>query len=101
TLVTPAPLVSQWCLNTLEQERIQTRLLNMGVRLVLSHRLDVIQDGSVAISCTFTGRSQALPAASILLVTARAPDDSVHGRLIAREGEFPAAGVVSVTRIGD
>jgi dimethylamine/trimethylamine dehydrogenase len=101
TLVTPAPVVSQWCVNTMEQERIQSRLLNIGVRLVLSHRLDAVHKASAAISCTYTGRGQALPAASVLLVTARAPDDSLYGQLMSREAEIPAAGLVSVTRIGD
>jgi dimethylamine/trimethylamine dehydrogenase len=101
TLVTPAPQVSQWTVNTMEQERIQSRLLNLGVRLVLSHGLDAIQDGSVAISCTYTGRSQALPAASVLLVTARTPVDSLYEQLMSREAEFADAGLASVTRIGD
>jgi dimethylamine/trimethylamine dehydrogenase len=85
----------------MEQERIQSRLLNMGVRVVLSHRLDAIQETSAAISCTYTGRSQALPAASVLLVTARTPDDSLYEQLMSREAEFSAAGLVSLTRIGD
>jgi dimethylamine/trimethylamine dehydrogenase len=101
TLVTPAPQVSQWTVNTMEQERIQSRLLNLGVRLVLSHSLEAIQDRGVAISCTYTGRSQALPAASVLLVTARTPDDSLYEQLMSREAEFAAAGLASVTRIGD
>jgi dimethylamine/trimethylamine dehydrogenase len=101
TLVTPAPLVSQWCVNTMEQERTQSRLLKMGVRLVLSHRLDAIQERSAAMSCTYTGRSQALPAASVLLVTARTPDESLYEQLMSREDEFSAANLVSVTRIGD
>lgn len=101
TLVTPAPQVSQWTVNTMEQERIQSRLLNLGVRLVLSHRLDAIHERSVAISCTYTGRGQALPAASVLLVTARTPDDSLYEQLMSREAEFSAAGLVSLTRIGD
>jgi len=101
TLVTPAPVVSQWCVNTMEQERIQSRLLNNGVRLVLSHRLDAIQERSASVSCTYTGRSQALPAASVLLLTARSPDDALYGQLMSREAEFSTAGLASVTRIGD
>lgn len=101
TLVTPAPQVSQWTVNTMEQERIQSRLLNMDVELLLSHKLDAIYDGSAALSCTYTGRKQIRPAASVLLVTARTPVDSLYEQLMSREAEFVDAGLVSVTRIGD
>ena len=39
TLVTPAAHVSAWTMNTMEQPRIQRRLLELGVTLELSHTL--------------------------------------------------------------
>jgi len=40
--VSPSPVVSAWSDNTLEQVRIQRRLIELGVKLVLSHSLSDI-----------------------------------------------------------
>ena len=40
TLVTPSARVSEWADHTMEQERIQGRLMELGVELVLSHVLE-------------------------------------------------------------
>src|SRR6185312_6922122 len=37
TLVTPAPRISEWSVNTMEQERIHRRLVEAGVELVTTH----------------------------------------------------------------
>ena len=44
TLVTTAPCVSSWSVNTMEQHRIQARLIELGVDLVTSHNLSVVGD---------------------------------------------------------
>ncbi len=101
TLVTPAAVVSQWTVNTLEQERIQSRLLNAGVELVLSHKLNSLEPSGVNVSCAYTGRVRSVAAKSVVLVTARVPNDSLYEQLIAREAAFAASGLRSLTRIGD
>jgi dimethylamine/trimethylamine dehydrogenase len=101
TLVTPAALVSQWTVNTMEQERIQGRLLQLGVRLILSHGLVAIGDGNISLSCVFTGARRQEPSAAVVLVTSRAPNDALYEELKAREADFADAGIQGVTRIGD
>lgn len=101
THVTPAPMVSQWSVNTMEQERVQARLLSSGVTVLLSHGLAAITADAVELRCAYTGRPQVLAAASVVLVTARAPQDSLYQSLLAREGEFGQQGVRSLHCIGD
>lgn len=101
TLVTPAALVSQWTVNTMEQERIQGRLLQIGVRLILSHGLVAIGDGDVALSCSFTGARRQVSCAAVVMVTSREPNDVLYQELAAREAELGDANIQGVTRIGD
>jgi dimethylamine/trimethylamine dehydrogenase len=44
---------------------------------------------------------RSVAAQSVVLVTARVPNDSVYEQLMAREADFAACGLRSLTRIGD
>ena len=88
TLVTPAALVSEWTVNTMEQARIHRRLVDAGVELVTAHDLVVVEGGEARLVSTFTGRAHAVTLESLVLVTARLPNDT-----LARE--------LGVTAIGD
>ncbi len=77
TLLTPAPLVSYWTQFTLEQERIEKRLLRLGVRLFIRHTLAAIQPDSVTLAAALTGAETELPAQAVVLVTDRLPNDSL------------------------
>jgi len=77
TIVTPAPDVSHWTHNTLEQHRIQQRLLEVGVTLVTSRTADAISADGLVGRCVFTGREEQIPAGSVVLVTSRLPNDSL------------------------
>jgi dimethylamine/trimethylamine dehydrogenase len=101
TLVTPANLVSEWSLNTLEQHRIQSRMIELGVEIVTAEAVTAIGAGSVRLSCAFTGRSRETACDAVLLVTARLPADALWRDLKAREGEWAAAGIRRIERIGD
>ena len=94
-LVSPAADVSHWTHNTLEQARIQTRLLEMGVTLVALHSLANIYGGAVELACVYTGRKQTRRCGSLVLVTARLPEDELYHQLTT------SAGARSVSRIGD
>jgi len=100
-LVTPAPGVSQWTVNTLEQGRIQKRLLEIGVEVVLSSAvLEVSADG-VTIGNAFTGREAAIGADSVVTVTGRLPNEDLVIDLEARRDQWERAGLNSVRAIGD
>ena len=88
TLVTPAALVSEWSVNTMEQPRIHKRLVEAGVELLTARDLAGVSGGEARLVDTFTDRESTIPVDSLVLVTARMPNDS-----LARE--------LGVTAIGD
>ena len=101
TLVTPADRVSAWTVNTLEQHAIQKRVLDLGVE-VCANRNVVEFDGSrVVLECTYTGRQTILPAAAIVTLTSRLPNDELAQSLHALPDAVAAAGIVAITSIGD
>jgi dimethylamine/trimethylamine dehydrogenase len=89
TIVTPEGRVSQWTENTMEQHRIQRRLLEMGVTAVTAQTLAGAGADSARISCVYTDREQELGCDALVLVTARLPQDAVYlelKRLVAESG---------------
>jgi dimethylamine/trimethylamine dehydrogenase len=91
-LATPAAMVSAWTLYTDEQERIQARLIELGVRLETATVLEAIGDGKVELSCAYSGRARALEVSSVVTVTSREPTDALFHELADR---------ADITRIGD
>jgi dimethylamine/trimethylamine dehydrogenase len=100
-IVTPAPQVSLWTSNTLEQGHIQRRLVALGVEIVTQRRLEAIGAGEVELSCLVTGRRETRPAAGIVLVTGRLPEETLYQELTAAPEALAEAGITSLTRIGD
>ncbi len=101
TLVTSAGSVSAWTDASLEQPYIQARLIEAGVEVIVSHSLARIGRDEMELACVYTGRRRSLPAASAVLVTARLPEDALYTALNEDAAALAAAGVRSVTRIGD
>ena len=63
TLVTPAALVSEWTVNTMEQPRIHKRLVEAGVELADSHAISSSAGGGEArLAYTFTRARERDPA---------------------------------------
>ena len=100
-LVTPANLVSEWSLNTLEQPRIQENLLNIGVEIITAQGVCSVNAGSITMDCTFTGRKRLVACDAVVLVTSRLPNDDVWRKLKTRQSEWHAAGIRHAERIGD
>ena len=99
--LTPASEVSTWTRKTLEQPFIQARLLEKGVTVRSFTALEAVAEGSVAASCVFTGRTEALEADAVVLVTSRTPEDRLATELAERAGEWADAGIESAAAIGD
>ena len=96
TLVTPAALVSEWTVNTMEQPRIHRRLVEAGVELVTAHALTAVHAGEALLRCTFTARESALPLDALVLVTARLPSDDLALELGVRAvGDAFAPGTIA------
>jgi len=81
SLVTPAPLISYWSQFTLEQERIQQRLMKLGVRLYPQNVVSKIEDDSVRLSNTISEDEVELPCNGVVLVSDRIPDDLLYQSL--------------------
>jgi len=81
SLVTPAPLVSYWTKNTLEQERIQTRLAKLGVQVYLQQTLDVLGLTGTVVSNVISGEKGELPCDALVLVTERISNDGLYYEL--------------------
>ncbi len=101
TFVTPAPIVAPWSTHTLEQDRIQKRLLELGVGIVPLHGLSGMTDETISLSCVYTGAVKTLDCVTLVSVTARLPDEELWTNLSSRKSEWADAGIGSVVRIGD
>ena len=101
TLVTPAADVSAWTHATLEQTWIENRLHEIGVEIVEKHQFTGISTSEVGIEHISSGRGRVIPCASVVLVTSRQSNDALYHELVADPGALEAAGIMSVTRIGD
>ena len=104
-LVTPAARVSEFTDMTMEQHRIQSGLLRLGVRLhtctEVAHIAPAVAGVTVGLRSTYSDEIAPHAFASVLLVTMRDPVDDLFGALQARSGEWQGAGLLSVQRIGD
>lgn len=99
--VTPESEVAAWTRKTMEQHRIQARLLDLGVRIITAHRAHrVVSDGLVA-RCEYTEREQLIECDSVVLVTSRLPNEDLHLDLLDRRTRWEDAGLVSVRTVGD
>ena len=92
TLLTTQPEVSSWAHKTNEQERIQGRLLELGIRVEPATALDFIGEGYVEVSCTYTEEEREIEAENVVMVTSRAPQDALYHALQGHPG---------LRRIGD
>jgi dimethylamine/trimethylamine dehydrogenase len=101
TLVTPADRVSAWTVNTLEQHAIHKQLLDLDTAILLNRNLVEFDGSRALLECTFTGRHSRVPASSIVSVTSRLPNDALAEALSAAPAKAAAAGIVSVSSIGD
>ena len=100
-LITPEAVVSAWTVNTMEQHRIQARLIEAGIELHTSTAVSAVLDSEVRTQCAFTGQESRIAADAVLLVTARLPEDSLLHDLHARREEWPDQGLRTVRAVGD
>ena len=78
SLVTPAPLVSYWSQFTLEQERIQHKLMRLGVKLYTQHVLSEIENDCVTLTNTISGEGVELSRDGVVLVSDRISNDTLY-----------------------
>jgi dimethylamine/trimethylamine dehydrogenase len=96
TLVTPAELASVWTVNTLELKKIQTRLLQLEIKIRANMAVTGFHGDHADLACVFTGRAEQIAARAIVNVTARLPEEEIYLALKRDRG-----GLKSVRAIGD
>ena len=77
TLATPALCIAQWTQYTLEQEKIERRMVDLGIEILARHRLSAVGDGTVEMVESLTGATVTRPG-SVVSVTARLPRDALY-----------------------
>jgi dimethylamine/trimethylamine dehydrogenase len=101
TLVTPAARVSEWTINTMEQERIQRRLIELDVEILTTHTIGSATAGAAQAVCTYSRRERELACDALVMVTARDPHDTLAADLLAAADRWADAGVSSARAVGD
>lgn len=97
TLVTPDSKVSSWTENTLEQTKIQSLLLSLGIKILPLHALHQIDKEKVVLANVYDETiQQTLEFESLVLITSRSPDDALYQSLLAH-----AAKLKTLKAIGD
>lgn len=99
--VTPANEVSTWTQYTLEQQRIQTRLLELDIQIIQQRQLSHAAPGKLEIACIYTGRTESIDCHSIVLVTERSPERTLFDDIIQRQASGQLSQIQSVNLIGD
>jgi len=99
--VTPCAMVSPWSEHTLEQSRIQQRLIERGVEIVTAHQLHNLEDNILTLSCVYSQRQHSVEVGTLMPVTSRVPNDALWQQLKEHASAWSTAGVKSVRCIGD
>ncbi|MEM7561543.1 MAG: FAD-dependent oxidoreductase [Pseudomonadota bacterium] len=96
-LLTPATKVSSWTENTLEQPKIQARLIDLGVEIVTAHAIEQASPKMLQIEDIYCGKmKQTLSFDTLIMVTSRQSDDDLYQSLSDAEHNFE-----NLTLIGD
>ncbi len=101
TFVTPDVMVGSFAQNTLEQGRIQRRLIDLGVRILPTRLLAGRGADWLDLACSYSGKVERLSCSTLITVTGRLPVEGLWLDLQARKGDWADAGIKTVTRIGD
>jgi len=81
TLLPPAPLVSYWSQFTLEQDRIQSKLVELGVQLYPQTILNEIENDNIQWVNTISGKIGGASCDAVVLVSDRVSNDTLYYEL--------------------
>ena len=88
-LVTPDSIISSWTENTLEQEKIQARLLSLDVELIVSHGFSKVAPGLATIANVYDKtRQQEIAFDTLIMVTSRISNDAIYQELSKQPDRF-------------
>jgi dimethylamine/trimethylamine dehydrogenase len=99
--VTPAGHVSAWTIISNEQPQVHRALDACGVKVLTLTRVTGFSDGVAQLARQFTDAPGSLECASLVIVGTRFARDELYEALSERGEELQAAGIRTVSRIGD
>jgi dimethylamine/trimethylamine dehydrogenase len=94
TYVTPSGTVAEWTSYTVEQSRLQARLISLGVTILTGQIVAGLGTGTAHLDCAYTGRRSEILCATLIPVTSREPQDGLWH-------DLQNAGLTTLQRIGD
>ena len=100
-LVTSADCVSPSCANTLDQPRIQARLMALGVEVVCARTLTAFDGDEASLACVYGGSLRRTACDSVVVVTSREPEEELWLNLTGDPDRLSDAGIRTLKRIGD
>jgi len=86
---------------TNEQPQTYRALEAAGVEVHTLLRVESLKDGELTLVNVFTSARTRLPCRALVIIGARLANDALYHALTARHEEVAAAGIASVTRVGD
>ena len=97
----PSVVLPAWTKHTVEQDRIQERLINLGVNIIPSRNLKAFDGNRVTLECVYTWIEEEIQVDGLVMITARIPNDDLYYGLASQADALSAAGIKSLARIGD
>ncbi len=76
-------------------------MLGLGIGVVTDHNLARIGGAEAELACNYTDRRRSIPAASVVMVTSRRPNDALYLALTEDPDGLTEAGIASLQAIGD
>jgi dimethylamine/trimethylamine dehydrogenase len=99
--VTPAGQASAWTIMTNELPLVHKALAKRNVPVTTLHMVTAFDGETATLIHLFNGEERKVACTSVLIVGMRTPRGELYDALMARAGEWTAAGIRSVERIGD
>ena len=88
-LVTPESIVSAWTENTLEQNKVQARVLELGIEVIVSHEIVEVDKDEITLANVYSeALLQTLACDTLILITSRDSDDALYQALTEHEDSF-------------
>jgi dimethylamine/trimethylamine dehydrogenase len=105
SLVTNDALVSPWTVYTMEQHRIQARLMELGVAIYTQQNLSRVESDHCVLCCIYTGKKQLVDTDSLVMVTEKLPREQLFKTVAAEQAInsdlWQQSGIRTLTTVGD
>ena len=107
TFVTPAHMVAHWTQNTLEQEKIERRLYQLGVTILPHQKIANIADAALTLDHINANQQSQIESDAVILVTSRIAKNALYFELSQHRDHshdsqsHAGSRIKTITRVGD